>query len=96
MMQIIQSILVIILTLYNHFEWKLKAAFQPKRKGLYNLMMTTETKPISVLEKTRWANRKDEATRILLELISTSLWFHVVTCKTPNEIWTTLEGLFGK
>jgi hypothetical protein len=44
----------------------------------------------------RWVNRKDEATRLLLELISTDLWFHVATCKTPNDIWTTLEGLFGK
>jgi hypothetical protein len=41
-------------------------------------------------------NCKDEATRLLLELISIDLWFHVATCKDPNEIWTTLEGLFGK
>jgi hypothetical protein len=33
---------------------------------------------------------------ILLELIYTDLWFHATACKTPNEIWTTLEGLFGK
>jgi hypothetical protein len=70
--------------------------FQLKRKGLYNLMMTTETKPTSTIEKMRWVNRKDEATRLLLDLIFTDLWFHVVACKTPNEIWTTLEGLFGK
>ena len=44
----------------------------------------------------RWANCKVEATGLLLELISTDLWFHVAACKTPNEIWTTLEGLFGK
>jgi hypothetical protein len=44
----------------------------------------------------RWANRKDGATRLLLELISTDLWFYVAACKTPNDIWTTLEGLFGK
>jgi hypothetical protein len=62
MMQLLQSSLVIILTLYNYFEWNLKATFQLKRKGLYNLMMATETKPTSVLEKTRWVNRKDEAT----------------------------------
>jgi hypothetical protein len=49
-----------------------------------------------VLEKTTWVNRKDEAMRLLLELISTNLWFHVSTCKTPNDICTTLEGLFGK
>jgi hypothetical protein len=44
----------------------------------------------------RWASRKDEATRILLELIFADLWFHVAACKNPNEILTTLEGLFGK
>jgi gag-polypeptide of LTR copia-type len=58
--------------------------------------MATETKPTSAIEKMRWVNRKDEATGLLLELISTDLWFHVAACKTPNEIWTTLEGLFGK
>jgi hypothetical protein len=59
-------------------------------------MMEIEIEPTSMLEKIRWANRKDEATRLLIELISTDIWFHVSTCKTPNENWTTLEGLFGK
>ena len=58
--------------------------------------MATEIEPTSAIEKMRWVNRKDEATWLLLDLISTYLWFHVVACKTPNEIWTTLEGLFGK
>jgi hypothetical protein len=58
--------------------------------------MTTETEPTSSIEKMIWVNRKDEATGLLVELISTNIWFHVATCKTPNEIWTTLEGLFGK
>jgi hypothetical protein len=44
----------------------------------------------------RWVNRKDEGTRTLIDLISIDLWFHVSPCKTPNDIWTTLEGLFGK
>jgi hypothetical protein len=57
--------------------------------------MVTETKPTSMIGKMRWVNCKDESTRLLLELISTDLWFHVAACKTPNEIWTTLEGLFG-
>jgi hypothetical protein len=61
-MQIIQSILVIILTLYNHFEWKLKPPFQLKIKGLYNLMTATKTEPTSSLDKTIWVNYKDEAT----------------------------------
>jgi hypothetical protein len=95
-MQLIQSNLVIILTLYNYFEWNLKATFQIKRKGLYNLTMVIEREPTSVLEKIRWVNRKDEVTRLIIELISIYLWFHVSTCKTRNDIWTTLEGLFGK
>jgi hypothetical protein len=81
---IIQSNLVVILTPYNCFDWKPKVTFQLKRKGLYNLTMVTETKPTSTLEKMIWENHKDEATRLLLELISTYLWFHVATCKTPN------------
>ena len=90
-MKLLQSCPVIIITPYNYFEWNLKAAFQIKKKGLYNLTMVTETEPTSSIKKMRWVNHKDEATRILLELISTDLWFHVVACKTPNKIWTTLE-----
>jgi hypothetical protein len=49
-----------------------------------------------VIEKMRWANLKDEAIGLLLELISIDLWFHVATCKNLNDIYTTFEGLFGK
>ena len=49
-----------------------------------------------MIEKTKWENRKDEATWIILELISTYLWFHEVSCKTSNNIWTNLESLLGK
>jgi hypothetical protein len=37
-----------------------------------------------------------EAYRALYMHISLDLLFHVSFCKTPNEIWTTMEGLFGK
>jgi hypothetical protein len=59
-------------------------------------MNGTETKPTLAIEKTRWVNRKDEAMRLLLELISYDLWFHVTSCMNPNAIFTTLESLFGK
>jgi hypothetical protein len=90
MMKIIQSSLVILLTPYNYFEWKLKTAFQLKIKGLYNLMMATETKPTSTLEKTRWANRKDEATRLPLELISMIYGFMLLHARLqmiPRPPW---------
>jgi hypothetical protein len=58
--------------------------------------MVTKVEPTSAIEKMRWAKHKDEAIGLLLDLISTELWFHVVACKTPSKMWTTLEGLFGK
>jgi hypothetical protein len=44
------------------FDWNPKATFQLKRKGLYNLTMTTETEPTLAIENMRWVNCKDEAT----------------------------------
>jgi hypothetical protein len=41
-------------------------------------------------------NRMDEAFRTICSLISPDLLFHISSCKTPNEAWTTLEGIFGK
>jgi len=38
----------------------------------------------------------DEAFITICSLISPDLLFHISSCKTPNESWTTLEGLFGK
>jgi hypothetical protein len=38
----------------------------------------------------------DEAFGTICSLISPDLLFHISSCKTPNEAWTTLEGLFGK
>jgi hypothetical protein len=38
----------------------------------------------------------DGALRTICSLISPDLAFHVSSCKTPNEAWTTSEGIFGK
>jgi hypothetical protein len=38
----------------------------------------------------------DEAFGTIYILISPELLFHISSCKTPNEAWTTLEGIFGK
>jgi hypothetical protein len=38
----------------------------------------------------------DEAFRTICSLISPDLLFHISSCKTPNEAWTTMEGIFGK
>jgi hypothetical protein len=38
----------------------------------------------------------DEAFGTICSLISPELLFHISSCKTPNEAWTTMEGIFGK
>jgi hypothetical protein len=36
----------------------------------------------------------DEAFKTICSLISPDLLFHISSCKTPNEAWNTLEGIF--
>jgi hypothetical protein len=85
-----------ILTPYNYFAWKEKIFIHIQKKGLYRLTLNTDTKPTSSIEKSKYLNRMDEAFRTICSLISPDLLFHISFCKTPNEPWTTLEGLFGK
>jgi hypothetical protein len=48
----------------------------------------------SAIEKSKYLNRMDEALETICSLISLNLLFHISSCKTPNEAWKTLEGLF--
>jgi hypothetical protein len=60
------------------------------------LTLNINTKPTSAIEKSNYLNRMDEAVRTICSLISLDLLFHISSCKTPNEAWTILEGIFGK
>jgi hypothetical protein len=85
-----------ILTPYNFFAWKDKMRIHLRSKGLYKLTMDTEIEPTSAKEKSKYLNRMDEVFGTICSLISLELFFHISSCKTPNEVWTTMEGLFGK
>jgi hypothetical protein len=85
-----------ILTPYNYFAWKEKIVIHLRSRGLYRLTMNTETDPTSAIEKSKYLNRMDEALETICSLIYPDLLFHISSCKTPNEAWTILEGLFGK
>jgi hypothetical protein len=85
-----------ILTAYNYFAWKEKISIHLRSIGLYRLTMNIDTKPTSSIEKSKYLNRMDEALRIIFSFISLDLLFHISSCKTPNEAWTILEGIFGK
>jgi hypothetical protein len=86
----------LILTPYNYFAWKAKIAIHLQSIGLYNLTMNTYIEPTSDIEKSKYLNCMDEALGTICSLISLDLLFHISSCKTPNEAWTILEGLFGK
>jgi hypothetical protein len=58
--------------------------------------MGTETKHTSAIEKSKYMNQMDEVYGTICSLISPELLFHISSCKTTNEVWTTMEGLFGK
>jgi hypothetical protein len=85
-----------ILTPYNYFAWKEKMIMHIRIRGLYKLTMKIETEPTSSIEKSKYLNRMDEVFKTICSLISPDLLFHISSCKTPNEAWNIMEGIFGK
>ena len=85
----------LLLTPFNYFEWKAKMVIQLRSKCLYRVTMATETEPNSIVEKSKYFNRLDEAFGMLCLNISRGLLFHVDSLGTPNEVWLNLESLFG-
>jgi hypothetical protein len=47
-------------------------------------------------KKSKYLNRMDEAFKTICSLISLELLFDISSFKTPNEYWTTMEGIFEK
>ena len=85
-----------ILTPFNYFEWKPNVLLLLRSKGLYMFTMGNEPDLNSVVEKSKYFNRMDEAFGLLCLSVSPELLFHVENASTPNEVWTTLEGLSKK
>jgi hypothetical protein len=54
------------------------------------MTMDTKTKPTSMIEKSKYFNHMDEAFSLIFMSIYPELLFHVESCSTPNDIWTTL------
>jgi hypothetical protein len=86
----------LILTPYNYFAWKEKISIHLQTRRFHRLTLNTDIEPTSAIENSMYLNRMDEALETICSLISPDLLFHISSYKTPNEAWTTLEGLFGK
>ena len=75
----------VLLTPFNYFELKAKMVIQLRLKGLYIVTMGTENEPNSVVEKSKYFNRLDEAFRMLFLSILRDILLHVDIITTPNE-----------
>ena len=58
--------------------------------------MRTNTKPLLDAKKPKWINRYDKAYYIMCLYFSPNIVDQIISIESPYEIWTTLEGLFGK
>ena len=67
-----------------------------KKLGLYRVTMGFEIEPTLLVEKAKWHNKCNEAYGTLCMAISQALLFHVESSTSPNNVWKTLEGFFGK
>ena len=85
-----------ILTPYNYFAWEAMIEIFLRSRGLYRVYMAMEVEPTTAIEKFKYLNRMDEAYGALCMDISPELLFHISSCKSPNEVWTTMKGIFGK
>ena len=86
----------IFITPLNLFDWKEEMVIQLRSKGLYRVTMGTEVEPNSVVEKSKYFNRLDEAYGLLCLSISREIVFHIDILTTPNEFWVKLETLSQK
>ena len=85
-----------LVTPFNYDEWKMKMMNFLKRKRLFEITMGIETKPLLDVEKPKWLNRFDKAYGVLCLSVSPNILDLIISIESPIEIWTTLEGLFGK
>jgi hypothetical protein len=65
-------------------------------KGLYWITLGNEKEPTDVDKKVKWANRSDEACRLIGMSISHDLRFHLKEIDDPDEAWEKIESMFGK
>ena len=70
---------------FNLFYWKVEIIIQFRSKGLYRVTMGTEVEPNSIVEKTKYFNRLDEAYEFICLSISREILLHIDNLKTLNE-----------
>ena len=81
---------------FNIFYWKAEMVIQLRAKGLFRVTMGTKVEQKSVVEKSKYFNKLDEAYGLLCLSISREILFHLDSLTSPKEVWEKIESLFGK
>ena len=84
-----------LLTQLKYNKWKAEMMIQLRSKGLYRVTMGTKTEPNSVVEKSKYFNRLDDAFKMVCLRILRDILFHVDNTTTPNQLRLKIESLFG-
>ena len=80
---------------FKYHERKSKIGILLCGKGIYGVSMALENEPNSVVEKSKWNNRLDEAYGLILLYIYPDILLHLDGLTTRNKVCTNIESLFG-
>ena len=80
-----------ILTPFNYHEWKVNIGILLRSKGLYRVSMALENEPNSVVEKSKWHIRLDEAYGLVCLSIYLGLLCNLDGLTTPTKYGPNLS-----
>ena len=67
-----------------------------RSRGPYKVTVALDIEPNVVIEKIKWHNyRLEEAYGFIFLSIYIDLLIHLDGLRTPNQVWTKIESLFG-
>ena len=82
----------------NWATWKFQIEHFLKAKGLWSMVMETDTVAADANAQTRaeFQKRKERAFSVLVLNVSTPQLYLITSCQTPKEAWDTLRGHFER
>ena len=85
----------IILDKTNYFQWLSYIVDLLRRKGLYNIALSQETKLNDEDKVAKWENRQDQECGLIGMPISPDLRLYIAKLDTPNEAMKEITKVFG-
>ena len=82
----------------NWATWKFQMEHLLKAKGLWGMLMETETlaADANAAAQAEFTRRREKAFSMLVLNVSTPQLYLITSCQTPKEAWTTLKAHFER